>query len=481
MVVASTPGSPIILIQKLTHHASGLFVRNFLLLMTLMMCCLGIWFAVFLRSGLEARANEMSKRVASAVNLTRTALHYAQLKEQSDLLADLSRHESLDVHVRQQSDLTIPLPAQQYWQHIQTNLHAYLGADTVIAWEVNRQPAFWVSFKNNQDQYWLAFERHEISEGSPMQWAGWIFGAILLSLIGAMISTRYVNRPLTRLARFAKSLSSGQMTAPLPETGAREILLVNTSFNRMAQALRETEVDREMMLAGLSHDLRTPLTRMRLEIEMSPMPDATRVLIDTDLEQVDHSINKLIEYARASGVSNTSSVQNTIPMINISRELSSLIVRERELIESQGGTFNTDITPDLYVQLEPFNLQRIITNVLENAKRYGRNASGVAEVFVRLDRTNQEVCLEITDTGKGMTRSETETLLRPFSRGDTARTGGIGTGLGLAIVERLVKQANGQIRLLSHPDAGASVQAGLSVQITLPGCLHPGEPADSPH
>ena len=447
--------------QKIVNFAQGLFARNFLLLMCLMLSCLGLWFAVFLQSGLEARANEMSKRVASAVNLTRTALRYAQQTDPQALLADLSRHESLDVHVRLKNDITQPLPAEQYWQSIQTNLQASLGAETIIAWEVNQQPGFWVSFSNKNEPYWLAFNRQQINGTHPMQWASWIMGAILLSLLGAMILTRYVNRPLTTLARFAKGISYGKITPLLPDTGAREIRLVNASFNRMAQALRQTESDREMMLAGLSHDLRTPLTRMRLEIEMSPISASTRESVDQDLEQVDQSINKLIEYARASITANQTDPSPVTPTINISQTLNKIIELERPRIENQGGTLLACITDDLVTRIEPFCLQRIISNLFENVRRYGCNARNEPEIFVRLERLGQELALEISDTGQGIAQQDSETLLRPFTRGDIARTGADGTGLGLAIVERLVTQAHGSLRL------GCGDQ-GLVVNITLP-------------
>jgi len=340
-------------VQAIKQSASGLFIRNFLLLMSLMLCCLALWFAVFLQSGVGVRAKEMSQRIVSAVNLTSTALRYAQLIDQSTLLADLSRHESLDVQVRLKEDTLSPLPDEQYWRLIEQNLHAALGADSLIAWEVNQHPAFWVSFTSKERPYWLAFERQNLRETTPIQWISWILAAALLSLLGALISIGYLNRPFNQLARFAKSLAAGQLPTPLPEKGAREIRLVNNSFNRMAQALRQTDSDREMMIAGLSHDLRTPLARMRLEIEMSALPDITRTDIDQDLEQVDRSINKLIEYARASNTASEQSKNQFAKVINISKELKRLLNEESALCSTQQVSIQTDISMDLHTRIEP--------------------------------------------------------------------------------------------------------------------------------
>ncbi len=448
--------------QIIKTYSPGLFARNFLLLIILMLCCLGLWFTVFMQSGVTTRAHEVSQRITSAVNLTGTALRYARDQNQSQLLADLSRHESLDVHVRLDDDVLTPLPDEHYWRLIEQYLHTALGAETVIAWKVNNLGAFWVSFTSKGSQYWLAFERQKITDVTPVQWASSILAAALLSLIGAMISASYFNRPLNRLARFAKSLAAGQIPAPLPETGAREIHLVNKSFNRMAQAIQKMDCEREMMIAGLSHDLRTPLTRMRLEIEMSALPEATRALVDMDLEQVDHSINKLIEYARASSAANQGVHPRLAPVINISQELTHLIGRETEQFKTQGATLQAFISKNLHARIEPFSLQRVLTNLFENAKRYGRNSAGIAEIFVRLDRQDQLLKLEISDTGAGITKQETETLMRPFSRGDHARTDCIGTGLGLAIADRLITQAHGTISLISSP------HHGLCVRILIP-------------
>ena len=444
--------------QAIKRYASGLFAHNFLLLLTLMLCCLGLWFAVFLQSGVSVRAYEMSQRIASAVNLTGTALRHAQDKNPSELLAELSRHESLDVHVRLNGDVLTPLPDERYWRLMEQHLHTLLGAETIIAWEVNHLGAFWVSFTNDRQQYWLAFERQKIRETTPIQWASWILAAALLSLIGALMSTRYLNRPLTRLARFAQSLAAGQHPTPLPESGAREIQLVNKSFNFMAQALRQTESDREMMLAGLSHDLRTPLTRMRLEIEMSTIPEVTRTLIDHDLEQVDHSISALIEFARASSAANQTTDRSHIPSINVSQALMRLVSCEAELGRTQRVTIRARIDGTLNAHIDPFDLQRIVINLIENTKRYGRNCAGIAEICVRAEHLGHELLLEISDTGPGITQHEAQEFMRPFSRGNQARTDCTGTGLGLAIAERLVTQARGTMHLIARPNQGLLVR-----------------------
>src|SRR5690606_39351127 len=118
-----------------------------------------------------------------------------------------------------------------------------------------------------------------------IEWFGWRATAVLLALIGSAISVRFVNRPLAQLAKVAHQLARGETSSPLPEKGPLKIREMNIAFNRMARDLRQAEADREIMLAGISHDLRTPLARMRLEIEMTSVSDETRQAIDEDLAQ----------------------------------------------------------------------------------------------------------------------------------------------------------------------------------------------------
>ena len=279
----------------------GLFGRTFLLLAALMLVSLGAWLQVFFSMELGPRANQMAQRVITAVNITRTALIYSHDGERSKLLLDLATNEGIQVYPREVTDYAEALPDDDYWQRVAQHIRTRFGPETQIAWGVNQVPGFWVSFQIEKELYWLVFEREQIGLTGGIEWLGWGATALLLSLVGAAVSVGFVNRPLSRLARAAQVLSRGETPAPLPEQGPLEIRDLNASFNRMAKDLRQAEADRELMLAGISHDLRTPLARMRLEIELSGVSEDARQAIDEDLGQIDHSIGQLMEYARPAG------------------------------------------------------------------------------------------------------------------------------------------------------------------------------------
>ncbi len=425
----------------------GLFGRTFLLLATLMLISLGAWLQVFVSMELGPRAHQMAQRVVTAVNITRTALVYSHNEERRRLLLELASNEGIQVYPRELTDFSEPLPHGRYWEHVCANIRDLLGADTQIVWSVNQIPGLWISFSINDSLYWLVFERDRIGLTGGIEWISWGATALLLSLVGAAVSVGYVNRPLSRLARAAQSVARGETPQPLPENGPREIRDLNASFNRMARDLRQIEADRELMLAGISHDLRTPLARMRLEIEMSSVSDEARQAIDEDLGQIDHSIGQLMEYARPAGAP---------PQLatDVSAVLQELAERERHQIEARNGVLDTAIEPHQRARITPLDLKRIVSNLMENARRYGRSQDGVLRLTLGLRTQGSTLAIEVADRGKGIAEQDIERLLRPFSRGETARTGVSGAGLGLAIVERLLKHVDGKLTLTQRPAGG---------------------------
>jgi len=426
----------------------GLFSRSFLLLAGLMLVSLGAWLQVFFSMEEGPRATQMAQRVVTAVSITRSALIYAPPSVRPALLLDLATKESLRVQPREGTDTLEPLPNSNYWNHVAAEIKERLGIDTSVMWSVNQAPGIWVSFEINNDQYWLVFDREQLGLTAGAEWLGWGMTALLLALIGAAISVRFVNRPLAQLAKVARQLARGETPSPLPEKGPAEIRDMNIAFNRMARDIRQTEADREIMLAGISHDLRTPLARMRLEIEMSSVTEEARQAIDEDLAQIDHSIGQLMEYARPAGL---------VPEqgIDVSSVLHDLYERERSHTESLGDSLVGSIEPNLYAKINAHDLKRIVSNLIENARRYGRSPNDdKAHIELSARQNGNILAIEIRDQGQGIAPTDIQRLLRPFSRGESARTGVSGAGLGLAIVERLLGQVGGQLQLLPRPAGG---------------------------
>ncbi|NLY65028.1 MAG: HAMP domain-containing protein, partial [Alcaligenaceae bacterium] len=298
----------------------------------------------------EPRAIQLAQRAATALKITQKSLVYVPPTERNALVIDLATDSDIQVFPRQLDDHTYPLPHSNFWnifiQHVKQETN---DPDTQVIANMNGESGIWISFNAGPDLYWLLLKDSDPQLSLVKEWLGWGSIALMLALIGAAISVRFVNIPLSRLAKAVQQVSRGENPAPLPDEGALEIRELNQAFNRMARDLRQTEADRELMLAGISHDLRTPLARMRLEIELSDVNEEARLAIDGDLAQIDHSIGQLMEYARpASAVSDTA--------IDVSEVLTMLCQREKNYTESLSGTLNYHIHANLYAKIGELNL-----------------------------------------------------------------------------------------------------------------------------
>jgi two-component system osmolarity sensor histidine kinase EnvZ len=222
----------------------------------------------------------------------------------------------------------------------------------------------------------------------------------------------------------------------------------------MARELHQTNADRALMLAGISHDLRTPLTRMRLEVELSAMNEAGKIAIDQDLAQIDHSLAQLMDYARPA---NLESPRTT----NISTLLTELTDRERCLTKHVGGTLKTTIQAGIRARVSATDLRRILTNLIENARRYGHKDDEPPELDVVLEGSSHSFKIKISDRGPGISVRDIARVRKPFWRGNMARTGASGTGLGLAIVDRLLQHMEGELSFYARTGGGLTAQVEI--------------------
>ena len=214
---------------------------------------------------------------------------------------------------------------------------------------------------------------------------------------------------------------------------------------------QRTEKVSEIMLAGLSHDLRTPLTRMRLEIELSAMSEHSKTAIDHDLAQIEHALAQLMNYAKPSRI-------RPIENINLSAALHTFIQTEKRRWQGLNVRLAVKIAPDVYVRISQQDITRVLMNLVDNALRYGRDDRGQLDLLIRLERTDALAFLEISDRGRGVKPEDTENLIRPFVRGHRQSSDGAGTGLGLAIVERLIRRADAELTLISREGGGLTAQ-----------------------
>ncbi len=321
----------------------------------------------------------------------------------------------------------------------------------MLATTVNDIPGVWVSFEIEGDDYWVAISPERFERVPGIQWLWWSIAALLLSIIGAAFITARVNYPLKRLATAAREIGAGGDPPPLPEHGASEVALANHSFNQMVRDLRQLDDDRAVMLAGISHDLRTPLTRLRLETEMSPADNATREAMITDIEQMDAIIGQFLNYARP-------------PLEMVEPVDLSALVQDAVGVYAAHDDVRVQVraTEPVMAVANRMEVQRILDNLVENARRYAKDdETGIAEVEITTKLDDKDAVLTVADNGKGVPDAQLPLLTRPFYRLDSARSEAKGAGLGMSIVNRILQRNGGRLVLSnrSSPHTGLVVSA----------------------
>jgi len=428
-----------------------LFWRNFLLLAALLLLSVLMWLQTFRTLEEEPRALQSAQALASLVNLTRVALVYTDPIARIALVKTLADEENVRIAMREPSDVYVPFAPNTTGQRIAAALIDRLGGDTVVAHEVNGFDGLWIGFRIDSDSYWLLADRSRIEPVHGTTWFVWLGLALLLSLLGAVVITRLINQPLQRLAQAARRIGAADFASQYlnEAVSAREIAEVNHAFNRMAEALARTDADRRLLLAGISHDLRTPLARLRLEIELGVPDAATRERMAYDIEQIDAIIDQFLAYARDIRAPTTAVA------------LADAVERAAQPYRSRTDlTLELNVAADTAVMAEPTALQRVLSNLLENAVRYGRGADGRAHVQVHATRIADGVELRVRDHGPGVPAEALPHLTAPFFRAESARTSP-GAGLGLAIVRRTVERWGGTCQIDHAPGGGLQVTLRL--------------------
>lgn len=410
------------------------------------------WVQILRVTERQPRARQVAMQVSSVVNLTRAALITAQPSKRYSLLAQISQLEGIQVHLADPADRIAPLPDRAFMQLVAAAVRRDLGPETRMTLSRNGVRGVWTSFTIDEDEYWVYMPRSRVERYDSVRWLGWGALVLVLALIGAYLIVARINRPLRQLTRAAARMGRGTMPAPVPETGPTEIRTVARAFNQLAADLKRLDDERALLLAGVSHDLRTPLSRIRLSVELlDDRGDAAlKQGIEQDIAEIDKAIGQFLDFAR---LTQPEAVTEAV-------ELNALVqsVVSRYADPPHRVTLSTSPVPPL--ALRAAAMQRLVVNLVENALRHGG-----AEVAVATGCDAGCAWVEVRDRGPGIPEGETERMLQPFTRLDRAR-GGSGTGLGLAIVDRIARMHGGRARLLPRPGGGliARVELPLSAR-----------------
>lgn len=316
-----------------------------------------------------------------------------------------------------------------------------------VTWRAEAGGGLFVRLEVAGRPYWLATSGMNLSLSLPKAaLVLWLF-TFGLAALGAFLLARRVNRPLARLAQAAAKLGRGMRPVALPVEGPAEIAHLSQAFNRMGEELARRDQDRSLMLAGISHDLRTPLAKLRLAMEMLPAetdPAISESMLRSS-QQMASLVERFIDFARHD--------REETPQLT---DLAAL-VQEAVATVPGGESVALDLPPSRPRWARRAALGRLVSNLVDNALRYGHPP---VQVILRDGAEGAE--LAVRDAGAGMSPDRAERLRRPFVRGDEARGGTVGTGLGLAIADRIAQVEGGHL-VFSHPPEG-----GFEVLLRLP-------------
>lgn len=431
--------------MKLWPHT--LLWRSVLLIALLLVVAHLAWLQIFQVSERGPRAHQFAQQIVSVVNLTRAALITAHSDKRLALLRELSQREDIQVYPAESSEAITSLPDRPIPRLVAAELRQRLGPETRLAFARNGIRGVWVSFKIDTDEYWVMLPRSRLERNDPLRWIGLGVLVLLLALAGAYLIVARINRPLRELTRAAGQMGQGKIPLPVEESGPSEICTLSHAFNQMAADLKRLDDERALLLAGVSHDLRTPLARIRLGLEMldDKGDAALKAGMVQDIEELDAAINQFLDFAR---------IAEAEPAV-ADGDLNAIIRSVVERYARSGKTLNAELAPLPPLPLWPRAVQRLIVNLIENALRHGGN-----EVQVVSGQAGNRAFVEVLDRGPGIPADQAERMLQPFTRLDAAR-GGAGTGLGLAIVDRIARLHGGTVALMPREGGGLRVRVEL--------------------
>lgn len=430
----------------------SLLARTFMWMTLLVVLTNAAWVMIFRLADTEPRARALAQFSASAVNLVRVALLSAAPELRPALLQELSDREGIRLLPRDPHDEIKPLPSEGFLQATQLQIAHLLGPDTRVSLAVNNQAGLWISFAmapGEPDEFWLILPVDRTERRIPWAWLGWGTLAALLALGAAWLLASRISQPMRRMAQAARQVGQGHTPAPLAEEGPEELQRLAQAFNRMSRDLGYHEQERAEILAGISHDLRTPLARLRLEAELSLPEGPAQAGMAADIAQMDSIIAQFLDYARGEG-------EEKIELSDPATLLQSL------------AHHGHAIQREIHLQLEKLPpaplksraISRALANLIDNAWKYG-----APPITLRGRVRAGWLELSVMDQGEGIPTPEIERLKLPFTRREAARSGASGTGLGLAIAERVARSHGGSLEL-GQGEEGKGLVATLRLPLS---------------
>ncbi len=354
----------------------------------------------------------------------------------------------------------IALPESASWlpylYFLESSLNKQLGTEVRIlqSSSTNDEDWFWVDIPHENSTLRFGFPRSRIGVNPPIAFFLLLIIGVFLTFITAAILTRRLTVPVERLYHAAQAVGKGHWPDPIEEDGPQELVVLTREFNRMNIQVKELLSNRTTLLAGIAHDLRTPLTQIQLALSMLPDDGGDSVLMRSIQDDMD-VINRLI--GETLSISLELEDEQNVPT-DMLQELDSLLKNT----QTDGVAIDFSMPGEVHCQIvHPLAFRRIVNNLLGNALRYGEGKP----VVVTVSGDRQHTQLTIMDRGPGIPPDQTEAVFRPFYRLEKSRSSKTGgSGLGLAIVQQLAVANKWKVELSARDGGGTT--AVLSIPVT---------------
>ena len=289
----------------------------------------------------------------------------------------------------------------------------------------------------------IFFPKHKIAPSSVRIFALWITLPGLLLIMIAIVFLKNQTRPIVNLAKAAEKFGKGEFIKEFRPSGAREIRQAAYEFDKMRKRITIQLNQRSEMLSGISHDLRTPLTRLKLQLALLKQQDLAKKMSD-DIEEMERMLNEYLEFSRHQKNEET----ETVNINNIINE----VVKKYE-----NKQIDISVEENLEINIRPNSIKRCLTNLIDNGFSYGK------KVAILTNKIKQNLLIIVDDDGPGIDENEYQNVIKPFYRIDKSRgLNKSGVGLGLSIANDIIRSHGGNISLDKSP------LSGLRVKISLP-------------
>jgi two-component system osmolarity sensor histidine kinase EnvZ len=436
--------------MRLRLWPRSLFARLALLLLAGVVLWLAATVIFFHQDRAALLARQFDETRIVQLQAVRAALEGADPSERREAIRRISREYGVRIVPEDERRVFgTGMPPPPRLQDFEQRLRETLGGGTQLRFFPGRGVVL-VRVEADGAGYWIGvpFAPRPPADDVPSRALIWSLSLAAVLILAAFVFARYLARPLREVAAAAESVGRGETPPPLPENGPSEIANLNRGFNRMTESLRQLEHDRALLLAGVSHDLRTPLARLRIGMEMREQDDATRAGMIADIEEMDRIIGQFLDFARTDHES-----------ARERRDPNALVAQCVDRYAKAGRDVRFVAKSAGAIALKPTAFSRLVSNLIDNALAYG-----APPVDVTTYNEGRRFVVDVADRGPGIPAADVERLKQPFTRASFARTdkrGVAGAGLGLAIVDRIARMHAGTFDLLPREGGGTIARVAL--------------------